>query len=144
MFDIDVAAAMQRLRAGQRVLREFSEERLTDTCVITIPGESTWDDETGTYTESRVEIWSGPCRVRNPYVNAQRVTGGATIWAVDKHTLSLPLEGTGHIGKGATVTITHSEDGGVPVGHEFIIEAGHYQSQGNARRLPMQSVEHGV
>lgn len=133
----DVGAQVRVLNRG----RAFARRLRSTTCNITIPGEPTWDNTTGTYTDGApVVIYSGSCRLRMPYAYPQNAEAGDTAWAVDRGILSVPIAGTGDITDGMTVTITANPHDPAMVGVELTILTGHYQTDATARRLPVQIV----
>lgn len=123
-------------------LRAEAEARMTSTCVITVAGESTWDDETGEYDEPEPDtLYEGRCRLRWGNPAPQDGNAGETAWAVDRTgTLSLPIDGTAHIPDGALVTITGNPNDPDMVGLELTVLAPHFQTDSTARRLPVQVV----
>ena len=129
------------LTAALSELRAHAESRMTSTCTITLPGEPTWDNDSGTYTDGEPVVqYEGPCRIRMGYANPQNATAGMTEWSASRGVLSVPIEGTAHLGDGMTVTITANPLDPDTVGQEYDVLAGHVQTDSTARRLPVQIV----
>jgi hypothetical protein len=130
----DIAAVLPELRAQ-------AESRMRDTCVITASAAGTWDDATGTYTDpTETTVYEGKCRVRQPSPTGGQVDSGTAVWTVDHAVVSLPIDGTDMIGPGHFVTITASAEEPARVGWVLTVEAGHYQTDSTARRLPCRVV----
>lgn len=132
----DIAAVLPELRAQ-------AESMMVDTCRITHPGASVWDDETGTYTPGEpVTVYEGKCRLRRPAPAPQSTDAGETEWAVDVLVLSLPIAGSEDVADGNTVTMLTSANDPAMVGLELSVQGGHWQTNSTARRLPVKVVTH--
>jgi hypothetical protein len=121
--------------------RAAAESLMRDMCVITSSAAGTWDDATGTYTDpTETTVYEGKCRVRQPSPTGGQVDSGAAVWTVDHAVVSLPIDGTDTIGPGHVITITASAAEPTRVGWVLTVEAGHYQTDSTARRLPCRVV----
>ena len=70
--------------------RRLAESRMTDNCTVTRKTENVFDEETGLYQSSRVIIYSGKCRIREPHTTPTKQEAAAQI-GVKQHTqLHLP------------------------------------------------------
>ena len=138
MLGDDIAAALPELRA-------HAESMMVDACLITSAGEPVWDDATGTYVPGPgTTVYEGKCRVRNANPAPQNADAGEAAWAVDQVVLSLPLDGTAAVTDGCTATITACLNDPGMVGLVLTVQAGHFQTDSTARRVPCQVVSRDV
>lgn len=135
MIGDDLAAALPELRAQ-------AESRMRDTCIVTGPGgEPAWDEGSGTYTTpDGATVYEGKCRVRQASPTGAQASPGDAAWSVDHAVVSLPVDGTDSIGPGHVIVITTAADEPSRAGWKFTVEAGHYQTDSTARRLPCKVV----
>ena len=135
----DIAAVLPQMRAE-------AESRMLDACLITRPGaDPVWDDATGSYLPAApVTVYAGKCRLRNANPAPQNADAGEAAWAVDQVVLSLPLDGTAAVTDGCTATITACLNDPGMVGLVLTVQAGHFQTDSTARRVPCQVVSRDV
>lgn len=118
------------------------ESIMSTTCTVTRPGvrtEDDWNPSTGTYDDPEpVVVYDGPCRLRMPYAYPQRADTGESLWAADRGIIAFPIDGSEDIADGMTVTITDNPNDPAMVGVEMSVLSGHYQTDGTARRIPVQ------
>lgn len=117
-----------------------AERIMVDACDVTRgTGEGYWDDATGQWVEGTpATVWSGPCRVRSA-AGQRDVEAGEQEIGVTRWEVHVPVEGTGGITRGDTVTVTASGDPGL-MGAVFTVSGPAGGSMVSARRLPVERV----
>ena len=133
----DVSAALPGLRAEAEAL-------MVDSCKITKPGGSGWDDDAGEYVEQPpVTVYEGKCRIRNAYPAPQSVQAGQA-WGLDIIIISIPVGEAGGIERGCEWELTASPNDPGSVGMRASITADHVQTFSTACRFPAQIVSRHV
>ena len=127
----DLSAALAELRAQ-------AESRMTDTVRITRPGESVFDNETGTYTPTVVVVYNGPGRLKLASTVVSDIDAGGQVLAAQRPRLDLPVAASGGVRVNDTATITASTNDPASVGVRLNIEGVFYQTDATARRFPVE------
>jgi hypothetical protein len=71
--------------------RRMAESRMTDSCKATRPGAKTWDETAGEWTETLVEVYSGPCRIRHSSAAGRDVDAGSQLLTVGSLEVHVPV-----------------------------------------------------
>lgn len=117
--------------------RKQAEALMDSTCVIERPGPEVTDTATGVVTPSMTTIYSGPCRVRYPYVRPEPVDVAGQQLAKVRGFLSVPVEGTSGVQADdqATITMGDLDPGAVVVAR---VQSPATQTHMTARRFPIE------
>ncbi len=124
-------------------MRAEAESMMRDSCVVRDPSAAsqTWNESTGTYVTGAAPIvYSGKCRVRDASPSPGDVAAGEAAWTVRRVIVHLPVEGSGAVRQGHTVTVTHCPNDSAMVGLTATVAAFHAQTNSTARRLPCEVV----
>lgn len=115
----------------------LAESLRESTCVIERPGPDVTDPDTGVVTPSMTTIFTGPCRVRYPYVRPEAVDVAGQQLAKVRGFLSVPVEGTSGVQADdqATITMGDLDPGAVIVAR---IQSPATQTHMTARRFPIE------
>ena len=127
----DIASALPALRAQ-------AESRMTDTIRVTRPGESVFDEETGTYTQTETVIYNGPGRLKLASSVVSDIQAGGQIIAAQRPRLDLPVSTSGGVRVNDTAVVTASTRDPASVGLRLNIEGVFYQTDATARRFPVE------
>ena len=121
--------------------REIQESVQLDACRIDRPTGTRFDRETGEDVETWTEVYAGPCRIRQANPAPQSTDAGEAQWAVDRVVVSLPWSdpASGAVVDGCTGTVTAAQDAAME-GLVVVAQAGHWQTDSTARRIPCQVV----
>lgn len=137
------------LAAALPEMRAFAEERMTSTCTVSRPGETT-TDANGDVTTPLTPVYAGPCRARRASAS-ERVSeaGGASITTAPL-VVSLPFP-TSSLGQwqvdparslpGDVVTFTADLDTPEQVGLTVRVVSVESQSQATAVRLRCEEIQ---
>lgn len=100
-------------------------------------GADVTDPDTGVVTHVMTPIYSGPCRVRYPYVRPEAVDVEGQQLAKVRGFLSVPVEGTSGVRADdvATITMGDLDPGAVVVAR---IQSPATQTHMTARRFPIE------
>jgi hypothetical protein len=118
--------------------RIFMEAGMESTCIITRKTGSTVDAG-GNNVDTFATIYSGPCRLRYPFVRPQEVVAEGQSIARDRAILSLPAVGNSANVRAndlAVVTISPVLDPGTTV--KVRVETPFAQTHATARRFPVE------
>lgn len=119
--------------------RRQAEALMDSTCVIERAGEDVTDPDTGVATPAVVTVYTGPCRLRYPYVRPEQIAAiGQQVEKV-RGFLSIPVDGTSGVQADdlATITLGDLDPGAVVVAR---VQAPATQTHMTARRLPVEIV----
>lgn len=130
------------INAALGQLRQHAESMMADTCIITIPGASTWDEASKTYATTPVQVYAGPCRVRLPDATPRETDSGDAAWTLMRVIVSVPVDGTSAVPVGALVTITACCLDDV-ADRTYRVVGTHAQTHSTARRLRCEAVSRG-
>ena len=135
MLGHDVAAALPALRAQ-------AESLMVDSCTITAPAASTWDEDAGAHVPGvPTVVYSGPCRVQIPQSVPGAPVAGEAEWSTAAVVVSIPVVGSEPVRVGATVTITAAEHDSALVGAEYtVVGIPLAKTHATARRLRCEAV----
>ena len=75
--------------------RRMAESRMTDSCVIRRDGGAVFDEATGEYAPSFVDVYSGPCRLKWPTTGARAADAAGQLVVVESVELHLPVSAVG-------------------------------------------------
>jgi len=115
---------------------------MESTCVITRAGTPTVDHSTGATTSADATIYTGPCRLRFPFVRPEQADAAGQVVEKTRGILSLPIldPSTASVRTGDVVTITvNPSDPGI-VGITLRVEGPFPETHPTARRLPVEVV----
>lgn len=129
----DVAAALPELRSA-------AESMMTSACVITGPGEKTWNNTTGTYDNPAVTIYTGPCRIAFRSTVRREAEAVGQLLTEQEPTLYLPVDGSEGVSTDHVVTITANPLDAALVGMRLRVAGIHAQTYATARRLALEVV----
>lgn len=115
---------------------------MLDACVVTRAGVGGSYDPTlmQVVDAEPVRVWSGPCRVKVSNVGVNDITVGDAALAVTRWEAHLPIDGTGEITAGDTITVTSASEDPALTGAAFVVTGPFVASQASARRLPVSQV----
>ena len=117
--------------------RKQAEALMESTCVITRETANILDED-GNNEPTVDEIYSGPCRLRFPFVRPESSVAEGQSIARERGVLSLPVVGDSSAVRPddiATITIGVLDPGTVVVAR---IESGFTQTHATARRFPVE------
>lgn len=120
--------------------RAFAEALMESACVVTRKSGVTRDDSTGIETPTYDTVWSGPCRLRFPFVRPSEQEAVSQTFAEQRGILSVPVVGTELIQTNDIVTVTVSPLDVGMVGKTFRVQGPFFETHATARRLPVQVV----
>jgi len=113
---------------------------MESTCRITRAGEDVVDQDTGIITPSSTVIYTGPCRLRFPYVRPQQVLADGQQLGKDRGILWLPVEGSSTVKADDIATITANPDDPDMVGYQVRIESQFVETHATSRRFPIEVI----
>lgn len=134
---MSIAAGVARF--GQRQ----AEALMTSTCAIThsVPATPAVDPETGLENDPVVTTtYSGPCRLRFPYVRPEQALPEGQQLGKERGILSLPVSGSDAVGVNDIVTITGNPLDPDSVGTQLRIMGPFMETYATARRFPAEVV----
>jgi hypothetical protein len=122
--------------------RKQAEALQDSTCVITRVTGTSVDPATGLENPTVVTVYSGPCRLKYPFIRPELVAGEGQMAESNRGILSLPIAGTAGVQTNdvATVTMGVSDPGAVLVGR---IESPFAVTHATARRFPIEVKSYG-
>lgn len=98
------------------------------------------DETTGIDTRVVASVWSGPCRLRFPFVRPSEQSAVSQTFAEQRGILSVPIVGTEAIQTNDIATITVSPLDAGMVGRVYRVMGPFDETYATARRLPVQVV----
>lgn len=120
----------------------LAESLMLDTCTISRAGAETFDDATGTYSDTESTVYSGKCRLKPSVLSADRVAQAAerqiALWPFS---VSLPVDVT-DVELDDVVTVTASQDPSL-VGVRLRIRSVARGTYLTARRVDCEEVSSG-
>lgn len=121
-----------------RMARGEAERGMRDRCTVSrTTVSSTLDQETGTYPEISVEVYSGRARLKHPRMAAKHVEAGSQLLVETMLELQVPVA-TDDFAAGDVVEITASPDRPNQVGRRFKVVGPFDGSQTTALRYRIE------
>lgn len=118
--------------------RRAANSRMTESVTVTIT-TSTFDDTTGTYTDTLTTHYSGIARIKYPSLVVSEKTPVGQVLASQDVTLHLPVGLASSVAVNDVVTVTASTADGDLVGRTFTIKGLAQSGQVSAHRYPLRS-----
>lgn len=120
--------------------RALAESLMESTCQVQRRAVGALDQDTGIDVPAFVDVWSGPCRFRFPFVRPADQDVASQAFATQRGIVSVPVVGTEGIRTGDVVTITASPLDAGMVGAQFRVKGPFFETHATARRLPVEVV----
>lgn len=122
----EIAAALPELR-------QQAESMMVDSCTIATATPGAWDEATGTYAQSSVTLYAGPCRVQRSRGSDRSAMPGEAGYVLGDVTVSVPMCAP-IVPVGAVVTVTSACADPHLADAQFTILGPHRKSLSTARR----------
>lgn len=119
-------------------LRAQAEARMTDTVLITRAGTPTFDPETGTYPETLVIVYEGPCRIKLASTVVRDLDAQNQILAEQAPRLDLPIGESGDVKPGDMAVLTASVRDPAAIGLRMSVSGVFFQTDATARKFPVE------
>jgi len=129
---VSAAAALVRGRAK-------AEAQMIDECVITDPGGSVTDPETGVVTRQPVTVYEGKCKVQSKDSATANPTSGERLLTVVSRQVHIPANAA-DVKDGHVVMIKKSELNLFTVGKKYRVSGFTPDTYDTAARLPVKEV----
>jgi len=120
--------------------RRQAENLMESTCAVRRVTGSTRDPDSAQNVPTYLDVWSGPCRLRFPFVRPQQVDAAGELLNQQRGILSVPVDGTSGIQTNDIVTITAAPLDDGMVGVRLRVMGPFFETHATARRLPVQVV----
>jgi Family of unknown function (DUF6093) len=119
--------------------RAKAEAQMIDECIITDPGGSVTDPETGVVTRQSVTVYEGKCKVQSKDSATANPTSGERLLTVVSRQVHIPANAA-DVKDGHVVTIKKSELNLFTVGKKYRVSGFTPDTYDTAARLPVKEV----
>lgn len=129
----DIAQALPGLRVE-------AESRMTDSCLITRPGDRVFDEDAGEWASEPATVYAGKCRLKPPTTGAVDGDAAGRLVVVSSLALHLPVS-AGEVLPGDMVEVVGSETRPAQIGRMFSVAAPFDGSQTTALRYRVEAAD---
>lgn len=128
---------------GERMLRrgrKRAEERMDAVCVVSRPGEKSWDESVGEWVYPPVVVYAGECRVKGSSTGGRKADAGGQLLLVSSPEVHLPAATVGVEVKDQ-VLITSCQSRPSLAGRKFVLKEPVDGAQVTALRYRVEATD---